>query len=739
MVRARGSVRGCMRTCVSWLWLIVAATPLACSAASNGSALGAPADPGVPSAPPTTPPPTGSKWKGVEVETDCGRTTLAWVAVDEMCAGVDDPDYLDSLRAPMFRDGVRIGDRLYTVDGTQLWVLDVSDPTAPSRVGLLAGLGHPLAVAAHAGHLLVAAGDAGLFVLDPDGPDGLAETADLALEGPALGVAVAGDRALVALGHAGVALVALDPATSSPSLTQTIATPGFAVSSAIRGSLGYVAACDTFARVDLDAGTVLDQSWLSAYDANGTLIAPARGVALVGDEAFVAAGRNGAVALDIGDSAPLSILGQCTEQWDVSFYASGVRAQNGTLYVAGGEWGVLPVDASAPGACPSLLVPTYPPSPGDSTTCSQDPPWQTLPWQDQWQPPPAPAPGKDPVQTLPDGDRLFAFGDARRNAMRAVDVRQTGTQAMPNIGRYDEPRVITDLAAANGRVLVVGKAAGLFLTDANALLVPASIPVGAESGVAAIMLADGRWAFATDATLQVEGGAPIALAEPAPLHGMSSRGQEIALGASGGARLYDANTSTLTMVAAPEPAALPPAILDRDDGVYLAAPEWTRAVRLDASGASELDENGVFGAEEIMDANLWRQGLPRRLLVDSPFGLVEIASLGEHAGLTLHATGGSDVKLALPTATYLDAESAGSTLYIVTAERSTYRSTLLTVSLSDAGAAISHVDTFTGVAAALAVDGTRLYLGDADRGVRVYDIAAQIPEALGVVELGGAP
>ena len=87
----------------------------------------------------------------------------------------------------------------------------------------------------------------------------------------------------------------------------------------------------------------------------------------------------------------------------------------------------------------------------------------------------------------------------------------------------------------------------------------------------------------------------------------------------------------------------------------------------------------------------------------------------------------------------MDAVAHGDTLYVVTADRGVYQSALLTVSLSKTSAVLLHTESFTGVATSIAADGARLYVGDADRGIRVYSTAEQPPTLLGVYALGGAP
>ncbi|MFO0565688.1 MAG: hypothetical protein U0263_08500 [Polyangiaceae bacterium] len=708
-----------------------------CGADMSGGGFG-PADPGLPTSPPTSPAPTGSKWKGVEVTGDCGRSTLAWVLVDEMCADTDDPGYLDALRSPMFRDGTLIDDTLYVVDATRLWVLDVAQ-TEPKRLGVLGGLGHPVAIANHGGRLVIASGEAGLLMLEPKLPGVPVPFAELPLPGPALDVFIEGDRAVVAMGKAGLAVIDLAPTLAvppaSPKLLNVVPSPGFAVGVATRTSYAFVAACDTFAVVHLQTGELVGQSWLKAYDASEILTAPARDIALVDDRAFVAAGRHGVVEVDVAKPATPQLLGECTEPYDQSFYVSGVRAEGQRLFAAAGEWGVRALDVAKPPTCAVWLSPQMPPTPSGDEACNPKPPWQVLPWHDLWTPPP---PSKDPVQTLPAGDVLYAFGDARRIGTRAVDVRDV-ENGLQQVGRYDEPRLVVALAAGGGRVLAVGEGGGLFAADSSGLLSPLAAPEKVEQGVSAVVLADGRWAFSTESELRIESAAPKTFATPLFAHGPSARDSDVVIALAQGVAFVDP-AGVETLVPAPRPAALPPAVVAKADGVFLAAPEWERALRIDASGkAADLPPNGVFGAAEISDANLWREGLPRRLLADSAHGVVEIASLGARAGLTLH-TGAADApKLALPAGTYVDAVAHGDTLYVVTADRGVYQSALLTVSLSKTSAVLLHTESFTGVATSIAADGARLYVGDADRGIRVYSTAEQPPTLLGVYALGGAP
>lgn len=707
-----------------------------CGSADMGGGSGPP-DPGVPTSPPTTPAPTGSKWKGIEVTGDCGRSTLAWVLVDEMCADTDDPGYLDALRSPMFRDGTLIDDTLYVVDATRLWVLDVKQ-VEPKRLGVVAGLGHPVAIANHGGRLVIASGEAGLVMLEPKLPGVPAPFAALPLPGPALDVFIEGDRAVVAMGKAGLAVIDLAPTLAvpagAPKLLTVVPTPGFAVGVATRTSQAFVAACDTFAVVHLQTGELVGQSWLDAYDEAEILTAPARDVALLGDTAFVAAGRHGVVELDVSKPAAPELRGECTEPFDLSFYVSGVRVQGNRLFAAAGEWGVRALDVATAPTCAKWLWPVMPATPSGDDACSTKPPWQLLPWHDLWTPPP---PSKDPVQTLPAGDVVYAFGDARRIGTRAVDVRASND--LLQLGRYDEPRLVVDLAAGGGRVIAVGEGGGVFSASPSGQLALESEPEKVKDGISAVMLADGRWAFSTETELRVELAAPKFVAAKLFAHGLSARDSDVVIALPQGVRFVDP-AGVETTLPAPRPAELPPAVVAKGDGVFLAAPEWERALRIGPAGkAEDLPPNGVFGAAEIFDANLWREGLPRRLLADSAHGVVEIASLGARAGLTLHTGTADEPKLALPAGTYVDAVAHGDALFVVTADRGVYQSALLTVSLTKTSAVLLHTESFTGVATSVAADGTRLYVGDADRGILIYSTAELPPKLLGVHALGAAP
>lgn len=692
---------------------------------------GGPVKPEIPT-PPTEAPPTGQKWQGVEVDGACGKLGLAWVLVDETCGGTDDPSYLDYFRAPMYRDGARIGDFLYVVDATHLWVVEAADPSGMSRQRLMGGLGQALAMARHgADTVLIAAGSAGLIVLDASDPLAPSFDDQIALDGPALDVHVEGDLAYVATGGGGVAVIDL----SSRAVERTLPVPGFAAAVTAEAGLAYVAACGTFAIVDAETGELAAQIWLDeAYD-HEILVAPAKDVELVGDVAFVAAGRFGAVAIDVADPTAPKVLGNCTEPVDPAFYASGVRAQGDTLYVAGGEWGVKAVPvAEAAAACSTFVLPNLPDHPGTVGECSSDPPWEVVSWTESFPPPPPPnvplpEPNKDPIQILPFGDVVYAFGDATRIGVRAVDVRDA--ESLAHLGRYQEPRLVTGIAASGDRVVINGVAGGTYLRDEVALLVPEGPVEMAPHAVALTMLDDTRWALlASDGKLYLEDEGPVlTISTESWSQGLAAEGNLLAVSVGDGAYVVDVETLALGEMYAGKSAAVPPAIAITEGEIFVASPEWPAAQN--ASQKTALAAHGVFGQGDALNVSLWRAGLPRRLLLPSQHGLLELASLGPRAGLVLHTE--PAISITVPSGDYLAGAVAGNRAYLISTDRGSYRSQLLTVSVPTL--AILDIQAFTGQAADLATAGDRLYLADADRGVRVYDIAGGKPALLGIVEV----
>jgi len=687
---------------------------------SPGNVRGAPDDDDPRKGRPGDPAPTGQRWKPIETDEGCGRMGLEWILVDEVCDEGDGNDDPATLHAPMFRDGAMVNGHLFAVDATHLWTIDLAEleqgTSALARASLLTGLGTPLAADKRGNEVVLAAGSAGLVFVDATQPEAPRRSRSLELAGKAYDVQVGGDKAYVALGRAGIAEV--DLAVAQPSVTRSWPLGGFSAGIAARGGHAFVAACTTFKVVELATGKVLSQAWLPGTKNVTTL---AKKVTLVGDVAFVAAGRAGAVAIDIEDPLKPSVIGNCTIADNPSFYASGVRASGDKLYVAGGEWGVLPVDVSNPGgACPTLKMAALPPKPAD-LSCSAKPPWEEIPWVETWAPPP---PRKDPVQTLPVGDRLYAFGDARRIGVRAVDVRDTRSSELPLLARFDEPRMLLGVAATATRVVAAGPRGGVFEIDAGAKLTRVTTPgdLALRESSAVAILDDGRWSALGEGKLFVEGKAqPILL--PSARAIASAGTNRIAVTTANGVQLLDVDsgaTESFTLVNA---AHLPLSVAADASGVYYAAPEWRSAARIAGAKNEPVAAHEIFDQDDILDATLWRIRLPRRHLAATKRGLVELAGVGPVAGLVVHG-GSAKKKVTMPALTYVALASDGDRAWVAGIDRSLYKSYLVSVDISGATPNVLSVEAFTGAVSGLAVSGRHVFLADADGVIRVYDIAA---------------
>lgn len=708
----------------------------ACGGDSGGDIIGPPDQPDQPPTAPVDPPPTGSKWAGTEVEDACGRVKLAYVLIDEVCGGTDDPHYMDYFHAPIMRDGAQIGDHLYAVDATSLWVLDVTQADEPRRVALLAGFGQPMAVATHAGRLLIAAGDEGLLLVDVSEPTSPIRLSQVDVGGPALDVWLEGDVAYVAAGAAGVGVI--DITQDELSLRSTLAAPGFAAAVASRSGVAYVAACDTFAAIDVASGDTLSTTWLADAYQDDILVAPAKDVSLSGDTAFVAAGRYGAVAVDVSSPSALELLGNCTLAAEPSFYASGVRDLGGTLYVAGGEYGVLPLDLGDPAStCASFESPALPPPPEDDE-CSSEPPWEVLPWTETWVPPPVPPEGRDPLQTLPLADRLYAFGDATRIGIRAIDVRNP-QNLNEKLGRYAEPRLTEGIAVQGQRLIVAGKAGGLFSIGQAGLEKVADLQA-AKLSRAAAFLGDGRWVFG-GVSPETGGGVVYVEGELAPLAfqaqiwagGLAAKASTIYVPFANGVEARDLDASSVTFYTSRE-AQLPQSIAVGDDHLVVASPEWTSAVRVDGLGSSELESIATFDARDIGNVGLWRRALPRRTVLTSDLGVVEIASLGGEAGVTFHGAVGSS-SMQLPGGDYVAATLAGDRVFAIAVDRGRYRTQLVTIELGSGAPVLGTSAAFAGAASGVAASEDQVFVADGDRGVRVYDVSEPSAVLTQILEL----
>lgn len=680
---------------------------------------------------PSQPAPTGQAWKPIESDEGCGRTGVQWVLVDEVCADGEGTDSR-SLEVPMFRDGAIVGGHLLAVDATHLWSLDITDATKISRSALVTGLGQPLSVQASGNRVFVAAGLEGLVVVDATNPAAPVRSAALDLPHAAFDLAILGSNAYVAMGKAGVAAVDV---SGAPILTTTMSVgSGYAAGVTATDAHLFVASCTKLDVLDRITGATKASV---PFPKNGDrLLAPAKDVAIVGDVAFVAAGSQGAVTIDVSVPTAPKVLGRCSID-EPSFYASGVRAEGSAVFVAGGEWGILRIDASDPKtACTTPLVTAPPKKPG--IDCTAKPPWEVVDWERVWTPPP---PGRDPIQVLPAGDRLYAFGDARRIGVRAVDVRASSD--LTKLGRYDEPRLLVSLAGAGSRLAAGGARGGVFTlsVDGTVTRAPAEGEDLLLTARDVTMLADGRFAVLdTAGDIRLE-GSTTRLNDAVHVEAIEAHGLDV-IGATIHNEIvsYAADGKQTRLSSVGASARLPLTMASGPDGLYYAAPEWVESMHVPYAGATYSPTVNVaqqtFNRDDIMDASLWRIRVPRRHLAASATGVAELSGLADRAGLTFHRSSGLPIEVALPAMTYAGLAADAQHAYAIGLDRGLYRSYLVTIALSGTPRVVS-VEAFTGAASGIVVLGERVVVADADGVFRTYSIAGDVvaPIAVSRVEV----
>jgi hypothetical protein len=269
----------------------------------------------------------------------------------------------------------------------------------------------------------------------------------------------------------------------------------------------------------------------------------------------------------------------------------------------------------------------------------------------------------------------------------------------------------------------VGPRGGVFQIgpDAKLTRTPAAGDAKLQASTAVTLLADGRWAAIGSSGVSIEGKAlPIVVANATAI--ASAGAAKLVVTSATGVQLIDADSGSVVQHALLHPAHLPISVAADAAGIFYAAPEWPSAARLAGLSSTDVGGHEVFDAEDIMDASLWRMRLPRRHLVTTAQGLVEIAGVGPAVGLVVHA-GSVKKKLSLPVMTYAAAASDGNHVYLAGIDRSLYKSYLVSVDISGVPKVVS-VEAFTGAASGVAAANGRLFVADADGALRSYAIAA---------------
>ncbi len=338
--------------------------------------------------------------------------------------------------------------------------------------------------------------------IDPQEPTRLARVHDLKLAGPALDLALSADGAVVYVAAGGAGLVAVD-LLPEPAARPAVALAGFASGVAIDGERVYVAACSNLSIVDAPTGQLLGS--VDLQSAEGQAPRPVKDVIAQGNYAFAAAGRWGALVVDVSDPRQPRALGNRTVSDDLLYYANGLALSHGNLYIAAGDWGVDRMKVEDFATLDGLAM-TPPQAFARYCTPSEDPARQPAPEFQTTLPPPR---VQDPLDVVPVGDTLLAMGDASRLGVRAVDVYRLAEDGAHGLaGRYEEPALVSSIAAGPAGVALAGKLSGLFSpVEGGPLLARASALPESEAPARVVALADdGRLvALDTQGQLTVDG------------------------------------------------------------------------------------------------------------------------------------------------------------------------------------------------------------------------------------------
>jgi len=235
------------------------------------------------------------------------------------------------------RGVVVIENYAYVIDGNDLIVIDITNPSDPSEEAKYdTDNSYDLAVTGD--YAYIADGNYGLAVIDISDPSDPAEEGHYNTEGFARGVAVSNDYAYVADQRNGLVIVNVsDP--KNPAEIGQYDTGGWAYGVAVRGDYVYVADGSN-GLVVVDISDPINPTKEDGYDTAGD----AFDVAVNGDYAYIADKENGLVVVDISDPSDLRKVAR----YDTPDYVYYVTVSGENAYVAAGDDGLVVVDISDP-------------------------------------------------------------------------------------------------------------------------------------------------------------------------------------------------------------------------------------------------------------------------------------------------------------------------------------------------------------------------------------------------------
>jgi hypothetical protein len=279
--------------------------------------------------------------------------SISGVSGDNSTPGAQSGDVSQSTNHKLSLQG-QLGGSSYAVDvqdthaflgvGPRVYVLDVSDSAAPKFLGQSPVMpGVVQSVLASGDYVYVADGDGYLRVLDVSDPTQPAEVASLREYSYAQGLALDGTTLYVADNAFGLRVVDMsDP--RHPKKIGEAKIPGAASSIAIDGSRAFLAGSTAehgLVAIDIsNPAQPVQTAAIAIPDAEGSVV---YAVQVRDNYAYVAAGSPGLVVVDISDPAQPVKVGQFQAAW-----ADGLVIDGDTLYLADQIDGLYVLDISNP-------------------------------------------------------------------------------------------------------------------------------------------------------------------------------------------------------------------------------------------------------------------------------------------------------------------------------------------------------------------------------------------------------
>ncbi|MDM8520113.1 clostripain-related cysteine peptidase [Anaerolineales bacterium HSG6] len=230
------------------------------------------------------------------------------------------------------------GNTAYIGVGPRLVILDISDPSNPTKLGESAVLPEVVQdVYVSGNYAYVANGLSGLQIINISNPaaptlSGSCDTSDLAV-----GVTVSGSYAYVADYGSGLQVINISNPVA-PTLSGGYDTSGTAYGVTVSGSYAYVADYYSLQVINISNPTTPTMS--GSYDTPGI----ARGVTVSGNYAYVADDSSGLQVINISNPTTPTLSGS----YDTSGYARGVTVSGSYAYIADYNGGLQVINISNP-------------------------------------------------------------------------------------------------------------------------------------------------------------------------------------------------------------------------------------------------------------------------------------------------------------------------------------------------------------------------------------------------------